>query len=128
MKRYSLCRIKHILLFVAFITIVSMALSYSIGGVTNPIRSLSSLFLILTDKSTFAVISEDPKVMLAQPNEVIFIDYMEGLGFTEIEEEHLGSIRVFTNGEAEEIIVYKQNRFFSQWKWEKQYENKGHHF
>ena len=128
MKRYSLCRIKHILLFVAFITIVSMALSYSIGGVTNPIRSLSSLFLILTDKSTFAVISEDPKVMLAQPNEAIFIDYMEGLGFTEIEEERLGSIRVFTNGEAEEIIIYKQNRFFSQWKWEKQYENKGHHF
>ena len=71
------------------------------------------------------MISEDPKIVLAQPDERIFIDYLEGLGFTEIEEKRLGSIRVFTNGEVEESVVYRQNRFFSQWKWEKPYENKG---
>ena len=66
--------------------------------------------------------------MLAPPDERTFIDYMEGLGFTEIEEKRLEPIRVFANGETEESIIYRQNRFFSQWKREKTYENKGRHF
>ena len=111
------------MLIAAFITILSMAISYAIIGVMNPFRGLSGLLYILSDKSPCAVISEDPKIVLAQPDERIFIDYMEGLGFTEIEEKRLGSIRVFTNGEAEESVVYRQNRFFSQWKWEKPYDN-----
>lgn len=128
MKRHLICRSKHILLTVVFITILSMALSYSIIGVMNPLRSLSGLFHILLNKSPIAVISEDPRIILAQPDEHIFIEYMQSVGFIEIEAKRLGSIRVFANENAEESIVYRQNRFFSRWQWEKTYENKGRSF
>lgn len=123
MKRHLIRRSKYILLIVVFITILSVALSYSIAGVMNPLRSISGLFHILLDKSPIAVISEDPNIILAQPDEHIFIEYMKSVGFTEIDAKRLGSIRVFTNGNAEESIVYRQNRFFSRWQWEKTYEN-----
>ena len=99
------------MLIAAFIMILSMAFSYTIIGVINPFRGLSGLLCILSDKSPYTVISEDPKIVLSQPDELTFIDYMDGLGFAEIEERRLGSIRVFTNGEAEERVVYRQNRF-----------------
>ena len=43
---------------------------------------------------------------------------MESRGFAEIEEERLGSLRVFTNGEEKEWVMYSQNGFFAKWTWQ----------
>lgn len=128
MKRNATYLIRYFLLSAASITFLSMALSYTATGFMNPFRSFSGLFHILSDTTSFSVISEDPKIILAQPNENIFVEYMESMGFTEIQAKRLGSIRIFTNGDVEESIVYRQNRFFSRWQWEKTYENKGRYF
>ena len=63
-------------------------------------------------------ISEAPNVVLAQPDTDILINYMESRGFTEIEDEQMGAIRVFTNGEKKEWVHYSINKYCSKWYWE----------
>lgn len=69
-------------------------------------------------KKDYVEIQRSPKVILAQPSDTLFVEYMESRGFTEIEEERLGALRVFTNGEEKEAIMYSQNAYFAKWVWE----------
>ena len=69
-------------------------------------------------KKDYIEIQRSPKVFLAQPSDTLFVEYMESRGFTEIEEERLGALRVFTNGEEKEAIMYSQNAYFAKWVWE----------
>jgi hypothetical protein len=43
---------------------------------------------------------------------------MESHGFTEIKDEQMGAIRVFTNGEQKEWIWYSINKYYSKWRWQ----------
>lgn len=91
--------------------------SYLKFDTANPLSAASGFIQITVLDKDYVEIQGYPKVILAQPNDALFIEYMENRGFMEIEEERLGGIRVFTNGDANEWIMYSQNSYFAKWTW-----------
>lgn len=108
------------LAFSVFITLFfgSCFISYANFNTGNPFSVASAYFQITILDKEYAEIQKSPKVVLAQPNEEIFINYMESRGFTEMEEEQLGAIHVFSNGEEKECIWYSVNGYYSKWRWQ----------
>ncbi len=96
----------------------SCFLSYATFHTANPFSAASGYFQIAVLDREYAEIQAAPKVIIAQPNGEIFTDYMQSRGFTELEEEQLGAIRVFTNGEDMECVWYSINRYYSKWCWQ----------
>lgn len=95
----------------------SCLVSYLKFDTANPLSVASGFIQITVLDKDYVEIQGYPKVILAQPNDAVFIEYMENRGFMEIEEERLGGIRVFTNGDANEWIMYSQNSYFAKWTW-----------
>lgn len=95
----------------------SCFVSYLKFDTANPLSAVSGVIQITVLDKDYVEIQGYPKVILAQPNDALFIEYMENRGFIEIEEERLGGIRVFTNGDANEWIMYSQNSYFAKWTW-----------
>lgn len=95
----------------------SCFISYAKFNTLNPFSVASGYFQISVLDKEYVEIQASPKVVLAQPNGEIFIDYMESRGFTEIEDEQMGAKRVFTNGESEEWVWYFINENYAKWIW-----------
>lgn len=108
--------------FVAVLLIVALLgscfVSYLKFDTANPFSAVSGFIQITVADKDYVEIQRSPKVILAQPSDALFVEYMESRGFTEIEEERLGGLRVFTNGEEKEAIMYSQNAYFAKWSWE----------
>lgn len=108
--------------FVAVLLIVALLgscfVSYLKFDTANPFSAVSGFIQITVADKDYVEIQRSPKVILAQPSDALFLEYMESRGFTEIEEERLGGLRVFTNGEEKEAIMYSQNAYFAKWSWE----------
>lgn len=104
----------------AFLVIAlgSCFISYVKFDTGNPFSVASGYFQISVLDKEYVEIQSSPKVILAQPNDEIFIDYMASRGFTEIEEEQMGSMRYFTNGDSKEAIWYAINGHYSKWCWQ----------
>ena len=96
----------------------SSLLSYVTFNVGNPFSASIGYFQVTVLDKDYVEISEEPKVMLAQPNMNILINYMKARGFTEVEDEQMGAILVFTNGEQKEWVHYSVNKYCSKWYWE----------
>lgn len=96
----------------------SSLLSYVTFNVGNPFSASIGYFQVTVLDKDYVEISKDPKVMLAQPDTNILINYMKSRSFTEIEAEQMGAIRVFTNGEEKEWVHYSMNKYCSKWYWE----------
>lgn len=86
--------------------------------VTNSFVSASGLLRILFTEEEYVTIQHSPKVMLSQPDPALLVQYMESRGYTEDPERQLGAMRVFTNGDHAEHILYSQNQYFSKWSWQ----------
>ena len=96
----------------------SCFISYATFNTGNPFSVVSGYFQISVLDKEYVEIQASPKVVIAQPNGEVFTDYMESRGFTEIEEEQMGAIRVFTNGEEKEWVWYSINGNYSKWRWQ----------
>ena len=96
----------------------SSLLSYVTFNVGNPFSASIGYFQVTVLDKDYVEISEEPKVMLAQPNMNILINYMKSRGFTEVEDEQMGAMLVFTNGEQKEWVHYSVNKYCSKWYWE----------
>lgn len=96
----------------------SSLLSYVTFNVGNPFSASIGYFQVTVLDKDYVEISEEPKVMLAQPNMNILINYMKSRGFTEVEDAQMGAILVFTNGEQKECVHYSMNKYCSKWYWE----------
>lgn len=96
----------------------SSLLSYVTFNVGNPFSASIGYFQVTVLDKDYVEISEEPKVMLAQPNMNILINYMKSRGFTEVEDTQMGAILVFTNGEQKECVHYSMNKYCSKWYWE----------
>lgn len=96
----------------------SCFLSYAAFHTANPFSVASGYFQISVLDQAYVEIHASPKVVIAQPNGEIFTDYMQSRGFTELEEEQMGAIRVFTNGEEKEWVWYSMNRHYAKWRWQ----------
>lgn len=108
--------------FVAVLLIVALLgsclVSYLKFDTANPFSAASGFIQITVADKDYVEIQRSPKVILAQPDDTLFVEYMQSRGFTEIEEERMGALRVFTNGEEREWIMYSQNGYFAKWTWE----------
>lgn len=96
----------------------SSLISYLKFDTANPFSAASGFLQITAAHKDYVEIQRSPKVVLAQPGDAQLTAYMESRGFAEIEEERLGSLRVFTNGEEKEWVMYSQNGFFAKWTWQ----------
>lgn len=115
-KRIIITAFAAVLLIVAIL--VSCFVSYLTFDTANPFSAASGFVQITLTDTEYVEIQRSPKVVLAQPGETIFIEYMEDRGFKEVEEERMGALRVFTNGEEKEWIMYSINGYYSKWVWE----------
>ena len=98
--------------------LVSCFISYVKFNTGNPFSVASGYFQIAVLDKEYIQIQNSPKVVLAQPDNEIFVNYMKSRGFTEIEDEQMGGMRVFTNGEEKEWILYSINGHYSKWCWQ----------
>lgn len=115
-KRIVISAFTAVLLIVVLLG--SCFVSYIKFNTANPFSAASGFIQIIVANKDYVEIQLSPKVILAQPNDEFFIEYMESRGFTEIEEERLGGLRVFTNGEEKEWIMFSQNAYFAKWVWQ----------
>lgn len=108
--------------FVAVLLIVALLgsclVSYLKFDTANPFSAASGFIQITVADKDYIEIQRSPKVILAQPDDTLFVEYMQSRGFTEIEEERMGALRVFSNGEEKEWIMYSVNGYFAKWTWE----------
>jgi len=108
--------------FVAVLLLVvllgSCFVSYLKFDTANPFSAASGFIQITVADKEYVEIQSSPKVIIAQPNEELFIEYMESRGFSEVEREQIGSLRYFANDEGMEAVFYSQNAYFSKWTWE----------
>lgn len=96
----------------------SCFLSYATFHTANPFSAASGYFQIAVLDREYAEIQAAPKVIIAQPGDDALTDYMASRGFSELEEEQLGAIRVFTNGEDKEWVWYSVNQHYAKWCWQ----------
>lgn len=93
-------------------------ISYITFNTGNPFAVASGYFQITVLDKKYVEIQNSPKVVIAQPDEEVFINYMESRGFAEIKEAQMGAMRVFTNGKEKEFIWYSINGNYSKWRWQ----------
>lgn len=119
-KRRSLRIVIAILVFSILVTSLlgGCFVSYVTFNTGNPFAVASGYFQITVLEKKYAEIQNSPKVVIAQPNEEIFIEYMGSRGFAEIKEAQMGAIRVFTNGKEKELVWYSINGNYSKWRWQ----------
>lgn len=94
----------------------SSLISYVTFNVANPFSAAIGFFQITVLDKDYVEISESPKVVLAQPKADILTDYMELRGFTEIDQ--MGAMRIYSNGETTEMILFSMNKYCSKWVWQ----------
>ena len=90
--------------------------SYAKFRVVNPISAAAGLTQILLTEKEYAEIQDDPKVILAKP-EASLDDYMEEQGMIRADDEQMGAILVFRDGDYREYVQYSVNSYFSRWSW-----------
>lgn len=115
-KRIVISAFAAILLIVVLLG--SCFVSYLKFDTANPFAAAGGFIQITVAGKDYVEIRHAPQVILAQPSNALFVEYMESRGFTENAEENLGGLRVFTNGEEKEWILYSQNAYFSKWTWQ----------
>ena len=90
--------------------------SYAKFRVADPISAAAGLAQILLTEKEYAEIQDDPKVILAQPDASLD-DYMEEQGIIRADDEQMGAILVFRDGDYREYVQYSVNGYFSRWSW-----------
>ena len=98
--------------------LASCFMSYVKFNTRNPFFAVNGYLQVAVLGKEYIQIQNSPKVMLAQPSDEIFINYMKSRGFTEIEDEQMGGMRVFSNGSEKEWILYSINEHYSKWCWQ----------
>lgn len=96
----------------------SCLVSYLKFDTANPFSAANGFVQITIANKDYVEVQRSPKVILSQPDDALFVEYMQSRGFTEVEEERMGALRVFTNGEEKEWIMYSVNGYFAKWTWE----------
>ena len=98
------------------IALASSFVSYVKFDTANPFAVASGCFQIVVLDKEYVEIQSSPRVILAQPSDKIFVDYIADHGFTE--KDRMGSMRYFTNGDTKEAIWYIMNGHYAKWSWQ----------
>lgn len=117
---------KIILITILVILIGAMIFSILAYDVINPVSCFGGMFEVIFTNKNYTVVQNFPKkVMLSKSTNIygktakqLLDEYMQSRNFVEIEEERLGGILVYTNGEIKEKIGFSVNGYFSKWEWE----------
>lgn len=96
-------------------TVVSVLLCVKLE-VRNPAAAAAGLVRVLFTDAECVEIQRAPKVILAKPGASLEA-YMAQQGYEN--QEQMGSLRAFSNGNAQELVACSQNRYFAHWVWQK---------
>ncbi len=96
----------------------AMLVSYSKFNTVNFLASAKGVITISNTDTETVIIKDNPKVIIAKPNNDLLDEYMSSHGYEEIEDEQLGAIRVYSNGIEKHHILFSVNKYYSVWKWQ----------
>lgn len=118
---------KVIAIVVSMIALISVAAIISVMefGVINPFSSCFGMLEILFTDKEYTVVQNYPnKVIFSKTGETLsksadkmLDEYMQSRGFTEIPEEQMGGVLVYSNGIEKEHISFSGNKYYSKWIW-----------
>lgn len=114
---------KKVVLFCVIILIIllllSSVISYIKFEVLNPFTSGVGIIRILVTDKEYVVIQNNPKVILAQPDDAWehFITYMEQENYIYLEEERVGNRCIFEKDHQKVAVTFRRNDYYSQWTW-----------
>ncbi|WP_158098540.1 zf-HC2 domain-containing protein [Gemmiger sp. An120] len=91
--------------------------SYLVFDTPNLCAAAAGAARVLWTDTETVTLRQQPRVVLAKPDGSLLETYMAERGFTELEEERMGALRVFTNGETREAVLCSQNRYWCLWSW-----------
>ena len=91
--------------------------SYLVFDTPNLCAAAAGAARVLWTDAETVTLRQQPRVVLAKPDGSLLETYMAERGFTELEEERMGALRVFTNGEGREMVLCSQNRYWCLWSW-----------
>ena len=91
--------------------------SYLVFDTPNLCAAAAGAARVLWTDTETVTLRQQPRVVLAKPDGSLLETYMAERGFTELEEERMGALRVFTNGETRETVLCSQNRYWCLWSW-----------
>ena len=91
--------------------------SYLVFDTPNLCAAAAGAARVLWTDAETVTLRQQPRVVLAKPDGSLLETYMAERGFTELEEERMGALRVFTNGETREAVLCSQNRYWCLWSW-----------
>lgn len=112
---------------IAVVAAVLVAAVFGIGslasqaklGVSNPLAAAGGLARVVVLDVEHVEVQDYPKVVIAQPGASLE-EYMANEGYTELEEERMGSIRVFavgSNGDSLNYVEHTVNDHYQLWVW-----------
>ncbi len=96
----------------------AMIVSYTKFNAVNFLASAKGILTISTADTETVIIRDNPRVIIAKPDNDLLDEYMTSHGYEEIEDEQLGAIRVYSNGREKHHILYSVNKYYSVWKWQ----------
>ena len=118
MKKKQMNIVLWTLVVVVFLIGLSSFISYAKFSVVNPFSTASGLVKVIFTDTDYVEIQQYPKVIIAKPDTSLD-EYMENEGgYKRVEEEQLGSLHMFSNGDHSEYIMYSVNNYFSKWRWQ----------
>lgn len=110
-------RVKISLFIISILLVLSIFTSFVKFGTANPISAIIGLYKITFTDTKYIEIQKNPKVIIAKPynSSKLLYEYMQYQGY--FEEERLGAISKFTQGDNTVYIEFSVNKYFSLWKW-----------
>ena len=114
-------------LVTAFLAVCIACLAYGAGSlasleklrVADPLAATAALAQVIVLDAEHVKAQEYPKVIIAQPDTSLE-EYMADEGYAELEDERMGSIRVFETEPGGDFLNYVEhtvNEYYSLWVW-----------
>ena len=96
----------------------ALFISYDKFGTVNIFSTVAGYLRVRNTDAQAVVIQEEPRIMIAEPEQELLDRHMETLGYERVDEKQLGGLCVFSNGNDEQRIMYSQNKYYSLWEWQ----------
>ena len=109
-----------IISLVAVIVLVGCAsvISFVRFGTANFITTSYGLCKVVFTDTELVTISENPTVVIGNPNAGIDEYMLENGGYVEQTDKQLGAMYVYINGDNEVQIMYSVNGYYAKWVWQ----------
>lgn len=93
-------------------------ISFAKFGTANFVATSYGLCKVVFTDAELVVISENPTVVIGNPNATIDEYMLENGGYVAESDKQLGAMYVYSNGDNEVQIMYSVNGYYAKWVWQ----------